>query len=91
MEVLRRGPASFPHRLDHGGRALPQIPRAQRLAWFYGFTLVCLVAKLGLVFMAPMYYLLILTGGVRDRIAALGLACGAVAGPLAYLILRKRD
>jgi predicted branched-subunit amino acid permease len=43
------------------------------------------LARLALVFMVPMYYLLILTGAVRDRIAALGLACGAVAGPLAYL------
>lgn len=43
------------------------------------------LARLGLVFMVPMYYLLILTGAVRERIAALGLACGAVAGPLAYL------
>lgn len=43
------------------------------------------LAKAGLAFMAPMYYLLILVGGVRERIAALGLACGAVAGPLAYL------
>jgi predicted branched-subunit amino acid permease len=43
------------------------------------------LARLGLVFMVPMYYLLILTGAVRDRTAALGLACGAVAGPLAYL------
>jgi predicted branched-subunit amino acid permease len=82
----------------------PEIPRAQRLAWFYGFTLVLMatsalststgylgadrlppLARLALVFMVPMYYLLILTGAVRDRIAALGLACGAVAGPLAYL------
>jgi predicted branched-subunit amino acid permease len=44
------------------------------------------IARLGLVFMVPMYYLLILTGAVRGRAAALGLACGAVAGPLAYLI-----
>jgi hypothetical protein len=29
--------------------------------------------------------LLILTETVRDRVAALGLACGALAGPLAYL------
>ena len=43
------------------------------------------LARLALVFMVPMYYLLILIGAVRDRIAALGLACGAVAGPLAYL------
>ena len=43
------------------------------------------VVRLGLVFMVPMYYLLILTGAVRERVATLGLACGAVAGPLAYL------
>lgn len=82
----------------------PDIPRAQRLDWFYGFVLVLItvsaastaagylgadrlppLARLALVFMVPMYYLLILTGAVRDRIAALGLACGALAGPLAYL------
>ena len=43
------------------------------------------LARLALVFMVPIYYLLILTGAVRDRVAALGLACGALAGPLAYL------
>ena len=82
----------------------PQMPRAQRLSWWYGFTLVLMLvcalstalgylgadrlpplARLALVFMVPMYYLLILTGAVRDRRAALGLACGAVAGPLAHL------
>ena len=83
----------------------PSLAREPRLAWFMGFTLVCItgsavattlgyvlaegltpLAKTGLVFMAPMYYLLILVGGVRDRVAAAGLACGALAGPLAYLI-----
>lgn len=44
------------------------------------------LARLTLVFTVPMYYLLILTGAVRERIAALGLACGALAGPLAYLL-----
>jgi predicted branched-subunit amino acid permease len=82
----------------------PQMPRAQRLSWWYGFTLVLMVvsalstalgylgadrlpplARLALVFMVPMYYLLILTGAVQSRSAALGLACGAIAGPLAYL------
>jgi predicted branched-subunit amino acid permease len=83
----------------------PSMPRAQRLAWFYGFTLVLMsvsaastaagylgadrlppLARLALVFMVPLYYVLILTGAVRDRSAALALACGAVAGPLAYLL-----
>jgi predicted branched-subunit amino acid permease len=82
----------------------PSLALEKRLAWFMGFTLVCItgsaiatatghmlaegltpLAKTGLVFMAPMYYLLILVGGVRDRVAAAGLACGALAGPLAYL------
>jgi predicted branched-subunit amino acid permease len=82
----------------------PQMPRAQRLSWWYGFTLVLMLvsalstalgylgadrlpplARLALVFMVPMYYLLILTGAVQTRGAALGLACGAIAGPLAYL------
>ena len=44
------------------------------------------LAKAGLVFMAPMYYLLILLGGVRERVAAASLACGALAGPLIYLV-----
>jgi predicted branched-subunit amino acid permease len=83
----------------------PDIPREQRLPWFYGVVLVLIsvsalstaagylgadrlppLARLALVFMVPMYYLLILTGAVRDRVAALGLACGALAGPLAYLV-----
>ena len=42
-------------------------------------------ARLALVFTVPIYYLLILTGAVRERIAAVALACGAIAGPLAYL------
>jgi predicted branched-subunit amino acid permease len=82
----------------------PEIARAQRLAWWYGFTLVLVctsaastaagylgadrlppLAQLVLVFTVPVYYLLILTGAVRERITALGLACGAAAGPLAYL------
>ena len=84
----------------------PRIPREQRLAWFYGFTLVLMsvsaastaagylgadrlppLARLALVFMVPMYYLLILTGSVRDRVAAFGLTGGAVAGPLAYMLV----
>ena len=44
------------------------------------------LARLGLVFMVPIYYLLILSGSARERVAAAGLVCGAVAGPLAYLL-----
>jgi len=83
---------------------LPDIERAARLAWFYGFATVCIVAsalataagylvadlltplaRSGLVFIAPMYYLLILLGGIRERAMATALACGALLGPLAHL------
>ena len=44
------------------------------------------LARAGLVFMAPMYYLLILLGGIRERAVAVALACGALLGPLAHLV-----
>jgi predicted branched-subunit amino acid permease len=84
---------------------MPDIPRGERLAWFYGFATVCIgasaiataagygvvdlltpLARAGLAFMAPMYYLLILLGSVRERRVAAALACGAVLGPLAHLV-----
>ena len=84
---------------------LPDLERGERLAWLYGFALVCLgasalataagylvadlltpLARAGLVFMAPMYYLLILLGGIRDRSVAVALACGATLGPLTHLV-----
>jgi len=43
-------------------------------------------ARLGFVFLTPVYYLVILVGDVRTRLAAVALACGAVAGPLAHLL-----
>ena len=41
--------------------------------------------KIGLVFLAPTYYILILLGSVRERATAYALACGAIAGPVAFL------
>jgi len=41
--------------------------------------------KIGLVFLAPTYYLLILLGSVRERATAYALACGAAAGPIAFV------
>jgi len=41
--------------------------------------------RLGFVFLAPIYFLVILIGDVRTRLAATALACGALAGPLFYL------
>lgn len=42
--------------------------------------------RLGFVFLTPVYFLVILVGDVRTRLAALALACGAVAGPLFHLL-----
>ena len=64
---------------------LMMVCAASTAAGYLGADRVPPLARLALVFMVPMYYLLILTGAVRERSAALGLACGAVAGPLAYL------
>lgn len=58
---------------------------ASTAAGYLGADRLPSLARLALVFTVPVYYVLILTGAVRDRIAALGLACGAIAGPLAYL------
>jgi predicted branched-subunit amino acid permease len=41
--------------------------------------------KLGLVFMNPVYFIVVLAGDVRGRMMALSLALGAIAGPLSYL------
>ena len=62
------------------------VSAASTAAGYLGADRLPPLVRLGLVFMVPMYYLLILTGAVRDRVAALGLVCGAIAGPLAYLV-----
>jgi predicted branched-subunit amino acid permease len=41
--------------------------------------------KLGLVFLTPVYFILILSGDVRHRLIILALAGGALAGPLIHL------
>ena len=42
--------------------------------------------RLGLVFVPTVYFFVILIGEVQGRRAATALACGAVAGPLFYLL-----
>lgn len=59
------------------------------MATAVGFTLsdtLPALVKLGLVFLNPVYFVLILSGDVRHRLGALALICGAVAGPLAHLL-----
>ena len=41
--------------------------------------------QLGLVFLSLVYFFVILIGEVQSRLAAISLACGALAGPLFYL------
>ena len=65
---------------------LMSVSAASTAAGYVGADQLPPLARLGLVFMVPMYYLLILSGSVRERVAAVGLGCGAVAGPLAYLL-----
>ena len=43
------------------------------------------LVRQGLVFIGPLYFVLILTGETRTRHGVLALACGAVVGPLIYL------
>ena len=44
------------------------------------------LVRQGLVFVGPLYFLLILTGETRTRQAALALALGAIVGPLVHLV-----
>ena len=44
------------------------------------------MVKLGLVFMNPIYFLLILTGETKAALGRLALAAGAVTGPVAHVI-----
>jgi len=43
------------------------------------------LVRQGLVFVGPLYFVLILIGETRTRHGVLALACGAVAGPLVHL------
>jgi predicted branched-subunit amino acid permease len=43
------------------------------------------LVRQGLVFVGPLYFVLILTGETRTRQGVVALACGAVAGPLIHL------
>lgn len=44
------------------------------------------LVRQGLVFIGPLYFVLILTGETRTRHGVVALAFGAVAGPLIYLV-----
>ena len=42
--------------------------------------------QLGLVYLTPVNFFVLLVGEVRERMGALALACGGAAGPLFYLL-----
>jgi predicted branched-subunit amino acid permease len=42
--------------------------------------------QLGLIFLSPVYFFVILVGEAKNRLTAVALACGAVAGPLCHLL-----
>jgi predicted branched-subunit amino acid permease len=44
------------------------------------------VVQFGLLFLAPVYFFVMLVGEARSRIAALALVCGGPAGPLLHLV-----
>ena len=42
--------------------------------------------QIGMVFLAPVYFVIFLIVEVRTRMVAIALACGGVAGPLFYML-----
>jgi predicted branched-subunit amino acid permease len=42
--------------------------------------------RLAFVFASPLYFILILTADLRDRMTVLALACGAIAAPVLHLV-----
>ncbi len=119
MPILRAGDGSRRPRLRHfiaahfvaiTGWAIsmqraPDMPPAQRLPFFAGFTVALWLATvactavgfalagllpayvtLGLVFINPLYFMLVFIADFRRRDRALALAFGAVLGPAFFLI-----
>ena len=44
------------------------------------------LVRLGFLFLAPVYFLVILIGDLRTRLAAVSVCCGAVMGPMMYVL-----
>ncbi len=58
---------------------------ATALGFFAGGLLPPL-ARVALIFMGPMYFLLILTGSTSDALGRAAILCGAAVGPLAHFV-----
>ena len=53
---------------------------------YYAGGLLPGVVRLGLVMLTPLYFLCMLVGDARTRLARIALACGALSGPPLYLL-----
>lgn len=53
---------------------------------FFGGDHLPPLARLALIFMGPMYFLLLLSGSTSDALGRAAVVCGAVAGPLAHFV-----
>ncbi|HWI13490.1 MAG TPA: AzlC family ABC transporter permease [Burkholderiales bacterium] len=53
---------------------------------YYAGGLLPAMVRLGLVFLTPIYFLCMLAGDARTRLARISLLCGAVSGPLLHRV-----
>lgn len=53
---------------------------------FYIAESIPAVLQIGMVFLAPVYFVVFLIVEIRTRMVAIALACGGLAGPLLYLV-----
>lgn len=53
---------------------------------YYGAAGLPRELRIGLVFITPVYFVILLAGDLRSRALAFSLACGAVAGPAFYTL-----
>ena len=53
---------------------------------FFAGDLLPPLARLALIFMGPMYFLLLLSGSASDALGRAAILCGAVVGPLAHFV-----
>lgn len=53
---------------------------------YYAGGMLPATVRLGLVFLTPVYFLCMLVGDARTRLARIALACGAVSGPVLHRV-----
>jgi predicted branched-subunit amino acid permease len=68
------------------GAALWAVGIAATAAGYYVADAFPPLVRLGLVFLAPLYFVVLLIGEARSTLAAASIVCGAVAGPLMHFV-----